>query len=493
VEVNKKLVTISGILGGLLGIAALIAASIFPEKVISIALLSVFSLIFLLFFFISHYEMFRAFSKKRSTQLGLNSVLMIVLFIFISIVINLIARQYYFRTDMSSTENYSLAPQTVQVVRQLESPIHIRVFGQESSPSFKSAKKLLESYRYFSRNIMYSVIDLDRAPLVAKEYGIDQYDSILVESAVKPVIVYGISEESITNGIIKATRDISKKIYFLTGHGENDILDNGRNGMSRAVSRLRALGYELTTLVLGAVESVPDDADLLVIAGPKEEFSDRDIIMIIDFMERDGKILGLFDPGYDPAPIIGRTGIQMLQGQIVDPASNLGGRDVMVPLVSSYPDTPITRNFTLSSVFPGAAPLQTGTLPDVYEYFTIASTSSESTIVREDKPVSGKGEHIIAAAAGSVSGKDIMIVFGDADFATNAFFDVVGNGNFFLNSVNWILEEGDLISIVPRRDDFIPLYITPQQGKVLFYIVVVVLPLSVFALGFNVWRKRRVL
>ena len=165
----------------------------------------------------------------------------------------------------------------------------------------------------------------------------------------------------------------------------------------------------------------------------------------------------------------------------------------MVPLVSSYPDTAITRNFTLSSVFPGVSPLQTGALADVYEYFTIAATSSESLIIEEDNSRSGKGEHIIAAAAGSTSGKDIIMVFGDSDFATNAFFDVVGNGNFFLNSVNWILEEGDLISIVPRSDEFIPLYITPQQGKVLFYISVIALPLAVFALGFNVWRKRRVL
>ncbi|UCH80046.1 MAG: GldG family protein, partial [Nitrospiraceae bacterium] len=384
-------------------------------------------------------------------------------------------------------------PQTVQVVRQLGSTVHIRVFGQESSPSFNRAKKLLESYRYVSRNVMYSIVDLDRAPLLAKEFGIDQYDSIVVESSGNHVVVYGISEESITNGIIKATREIRKKIYFLTGHGENDIQDNGRNGMSRAVSRLSALGYELTTLVLGRGEAVPDDADLLVIAGPKERFSDQDLIKINKFITQDGKILGLFDPGFDPSPIIGGTGIQMLKGQITDPSSNLGGRDVMVPLVSSYPDTPITRNFTLSSVFPGVAPLETGAFPDVYEYFTIASTSPESTVIDEGIAVSGKGEHIIAAAAGSVSGKDIMVVFGDADFVTNAFFDVVGNGNFFLNSVNWILEEGDLISIIPQRDDFIPLYITPQQARVLFYISVIALPLSVFALGFNVWRKRKVL
>jgi hypothetical protein len=490
---KKKFVTISGILGVVLGIISLITSTLSPEKVISIAFLSVLSLILLLTFFISHYEMFKAFSKKRSTQLGLNSVLMIALFIFIAVVVNLMARQYYFRTDMSSTEDYSLAPQTVKVVEQLESPVHIRVFGQENSPSFKRANKLLESYRYFSRNIMYSVIDLDRAPLLAKEYRINQYDSILVESTGEPVVTYGISEESITNGIIKATRDIRKKIYFLIGHGENDIQDNGRNGMSRAASRLSSIGYEMTTLVLGSVESIPDDTDLLVIAGPKENFSDHDINMIINFMAKDGKILGLFDPGYDPSPIIGRTGISMLKGRVIDPSSNLGGRDEMVPLVSSYPDTPITRNFTLSSVFPGVAPLQTGAFTDVYEYFTIASTSSESMVAEEDNPASGKGEYIIAAAAGSVSGKDIMIVFGDSDFATNAFFDVVGNGNFFLNSINWILEEGDLISVVPRRDEFIPLYITPQQGKVLFYMSVIALPLAVFALGFNVWRKRRVL
>ncbi|UCH80858.1 MAG: Gldg family protein, partial [Nitrospiraceae bacterium] len=160
---KKKFVTLSGLLGVVLGTVSLVASSLSPEKVLLIAVLSICSLTLLLFFLISHYEMFKAFSKKRSTQFGLNSVLMVVLFIFIVIVVNLVARQYYFRTDMSSTEDYSLSPQTVQVVRQLGSTVHIRVFGQESNPSFNRAKKLLESYRYVSRKVMYSIVDLDRA------------------------------------------------------------------------------------------------------------------------------------------------------------------------------------------------------------------------------------------------------------------------------------------------------------------------------------------
>jgi hypothetical protein len=488
---KNKVITLAGILGALLGITAFVTVSLFQTRIALNFVLALTSFVLLLTFFIAHFELFKTFSKKRATQLGLNSILMIILFVFIAVVFNLISRQYYFRTDLSSTGDYSLAEQTVNVVRQLQSVIRITVLGQEQSPSFLKAKKLLESYRYFNKNIVYSVIDLDRAPLLAKEYEINKYDSIIIETERSSVVVQGISEETITNGIIKATKETMKKIYFIAGHGEKDINNKGRNGVSTAASKLTAIGYKLSTLVMNAGESVPDDADLLILLGPQEKFSTDDINKVDNFMAGGGKLIGLFDPGYDPGSIIGKVGIQMMNGQVSDASSNLGGRDPMVPLVSSYPDTPVTKNFTLSTVYPGTAALDVGALALYYEYFTIAATSPESLIVQDGKPVSGKGEQVIAAVAGSKKGKDIIMVFGDSDFASNAFFHVAGNGNLFLNSVNWILEEGDLVSIIPRKDDFIPLYLTPEQGTIIFYVFVAGMPTIVFGLGFTVWWKRR--
>ncbi|MGE5892477.1 MAG: GldG family protein [bacterium] len=485
------IVKLSGILGIFLSVAAVVFISMFPARNILNGVLAGLALIFLLIFFVFHFEAFRAFSRKRSTQLGLNSILMVVLFVFIAVVINLMARQYYLRADLSSTSSYSLAPQTVSVVKQLTSETRITVFGQESSPTFQKAKELLEGYRYLNRNILYSVIDLDRNPLLANEYGIKSYDSVVVKGKGKPVVVQGVHEETITNAVIRATRTVRKKMYFITGHGEHDTNSNGREGMSKAVSRLRALGYEADTLSLSAARSVPDDADLLIVAGPNGQFSRDETEKINIFMTQGGKLLALFDPGYDASAIAGKYGISVKAGMVVDPASNLGGKDEKIPLVSSYPRNPVTEGFQLSSVFPGVAPLDIGGRERTVEYFKIVATSPGSRLMKGARVVDEAGSYVIAAAAGSRSGKDVLMVFGDSDFASNAFFDVAGNGNLFLNSVNWLMEQKELVSLAPRRDDFIPLYLTPGQGRAIFYLSVIGIPISVLGSGLFVWWRRR--
>ncbi|RJQ47621.1 MAG: hypothetical protein C4538_04955 [Nitrospiraceae bacterium] len=488
---TNKLIKISGILGVILGIAAVSSVSMYPAKPLLNGFIAVLSLIFLLVFFIFHYESFKAFSKKRSTQLGLNSIMMIVFFIFIIVVLNLISRQYYGRHDMSSTSKFSLAPQTMNVVRDLKSEITVTVFGQESSPTFMRAMELLEGYRYLNRSFIYSIVDLDRTPLLAKQYGITQYDSIVVTAEGKTVLTQGISEEALTNAIIRATREGKNKVYFIAGHGEKDPKDSGRGGMSKAAQRLLAIGYDVSPLTLSSMESVPDAAEVLIIAGPSERFSASDIRKLQTFLSEGGRVLAMFDPGYDASDIISATGMMVRNAVIIDKKSNLGGKDENIPLVAEYPDTPVTRDFKLTTVFPGAAPLEIGGRGMDYDYLSIITSSPESMLIENNKISPEKGGHIIAASAGTKHGKDVVLLYGDSDFASNAFFDAVGNGNLFINSVNWLAEEGDLISIMPRKDDFVPLYLTSEQAGIISYISAGAIPLSIFGAGIFIWWRRK--
>lgn len=485
---KNNLIRASGILGIVLGVAAPVIISIYPTRTLLNTALAGIALILLLVFFVFHYEAFKAFSRKRSTHLGLNSILMIVLFLFIAVVFNLIARQHYFRLDLSSTASYSLAPQTRNVVRKLDSELMITVFSQEGSPAFRKAEDLLEGYRYLNKNIIYSVLDLDRAPLLAKQYGVSRYDSVVVKDGGNPVVAQGISEETITNAIIKATRKTRKSIYFITGHGERDPKGTGREGMSKAAGRLNAVGYDTPALLLGAV---PEDADLLVIAGPKGGYSTDELRKLEEFLSKGGRLLVLSDPGYDITPITGKAGIGLDDAIILDPSSNLDGKDERVPLVSVYPESPVTRDFKMSSAFPGVAPVITGSRTTEYEYFTLVGSSQQSRLSRSGKGADEPGQHVIGAVAIARKGKAVVMVFGDSDFASNAFFDVAGNGNLFLNAVNWMAGEEELVSILPGKDDFVPLYLTPEQGKGIMYLSVLGIPLTVFGFGFLIWVRRR--
>ena len=84
-----------------------------------------------------------------------------------------------------------------------------------------------------------------------------------------------------------------------------------------------------------------------------------------------------------------------------------------------------------------------------------------------------------------------LAVFGDSDFASNRYYNTQGNGNFFLNTVNWLTEEADLISIQPKTSSPRTIHMTAAQGRMLFFVSIVILPLIVLVAGISVWVRRR--
>ena len=84
-----------------------------------------------------------------------------------------------------------------------------------------------------------------------------------------------------------------------------------------------------------------------------------------------------------------------------------------------------------------------------------------------------------------------LAVFGDSDFASNAYYNLSGNGNFFLNTVNWLTEEADLISIQPKTSSPRTIQLTPSQGRMIFFTSIIILPLIVLITGISVWVRRR--
>jgi ABC-type uncharacterized transport system involved in gliding motility auxiliary subunit len=84
-----------------------------------------------------------------------------------------------------------------------------------------------------------------------------------------------------------------------------------------------------------------------------------------------------------------------------------------------------------------------------------------------------------------------LVVFGDADFASNSYFHASGNSDLFLNTINWLVEEEDLISIRPREPEDRRLTLTAAQTKRIFYFAVVFMPVVILGIGLIVWGKNK--
>jgi ABC-type uncharacterized transport system involved in gliding motility auxiliary subunit len=487
-----------GILGLILGIAALMVGSIYPAKTVVIVALALAGTVLLTFFFISHFEALKAYSKKRSSHLRLNTVLMVVFFVFIIVLLNLIIRQYYFRYDMTSIGKFSLSYQGETVAKGITSDVRIDYFGIDGNIDFQRAEELLEAFRYLNKHVVYELHDLDRSPLLARKYNIKNYGTFVADSGGKRLQAQGIGEQMLTNLIVRVTRKKTQKIKFLEGHGEKNISDTGRSGYSSIAEKLRAIGHDVSSLNLVSAGGVPQDTDLLVIASPQTELSGDEYSMIEEYRSKIGKLLVLIDSPQQLKAYLISLGLKISEYPVYDPV-NVAGTDPSTPLVNRYPGNQVMGDFSLTTVFPGVYEVKNNPKVNMeglrYELLVRSSKDAwfeingDGIMQKEEE----RGDMVFAVLIAHVKELMKVIVFGDSDFASNAYINVGGNTDLYLNVSNWLLGEGGLAQESAPKSEFIPMFVTVEQARLLKIIITIGIPLFIIIAGTVVWYRRRAL
>jgi ABC-type uncharacterized transport system involved in gliding motility auxiliary subunit len=474
---------------------------------------------------------------KRTTEKGLkallgrraalraNALLASLLALALLGLVDVLAARHSWRWDLTATGRYTLSPQSIKVVKSLKEPVKVTGFFGEAQPGRRRFLELLEQYAYHSPKLTYEVVDPDRYPAVAKRYKVRTYGTMVAERADREERFFTVTEEAITNALVKVSRTERKVIYFLTGHGEHSVDDQGKDGFSSVKEALEAENYEVKALLLLRAERVPEDAAVVVVAGPTTDLMPQELDMLKAYLEAGGKLLVLADPGQVPnlEAFLRERGVELGADVLVDRLSRLFGAGALMPVVSQYTPHPITKDFNLASFFPVARSVRPmNSPPDGVEVQALASTGSgswaesdlsvletgrvtfdEEKDLRGPVPVAavatievkkedGDGTKAQTIGGGSRPSKAArLVVFGDSDFASNTHLRLSGNASLFLNTVSWLAEEEDLIAIRPRPERSIPLLLTPLQGRFLFWLSVVALPLAVAFLGGAVlWRRR---
>ena len=507
--------------GIILALGGLVIFTINPGLRWAVSTMEALALIQFIFFFIIHFETIKAFSTRRSTKLGLNSVLMVVIFLSIVSILNFLASQHSKRIDLSETNRFTLAPQTLKVLKNLNREVKITAFTQSQTGGEIQIKDLLDSYTHQTHQISFELIDPDKKPAIAKRYGITQYNTLVLESGKQEAQIKEATEQNLTNAIIRVNRDKKRKILFLKNHGEHRLSDTEKDGYSYVKESLQNMGYGAEELSLLETGEVPGDTNVLVIAGPQKPFLPEEKLALTAYLEKGGKVMALLDPqaNLNLDDFLLEWGLRVGHGIIVDTLSRLMGGDITIPVVSTYPEHEITEGFNIATFFPIA---QTITFDSSYghlEFQPIAQTSPNSWSKREltgqeiriDPQVDSQGPFTLAGIVTSKTpfsqkagdpdlptpapGTDTptLLLFGDSDFANNAAFYFSGNGDLFLNSINYLAKEGDLIAITAKKHNFSPLFLTKTQGQVLLYLSLFVVPGVVFLTGFGIWRRRRLL
>ena len=457
---------------------------------------------------------------RRQRRYGALATVSVLVALGIAVAANYLSVRQNKRWDLTANRQNSLSEQTVKVLQGLTTPVRFIVF--ERATEQERFRRRLEEYGYNSPQVTVEYIDPDTSPVMAKEYEIQQYGTVVVEHMKKRERVTSDSEQDLTNGLIKALSDRERKVYFLQGHGEKEPNRTERDGYSALSGMLRLDNYMVERLVLAQMKDVPDDATVVVIAGPTSDVLPAELEALKRYLARAGKLMVLVDPpiGGQPASLpnldglLKEWGITLGNNVIVDVNTN----DPSIAVAQTYPQHAITEQFDTLTIYPIARtvePIQggvNGRTPQTIVETTRASwaesnLASLTTGVQMDEGGGDKPGPLSVAVAVSAAAESPaanqsapsdtqkpetrLVVFGDSDFAMNASAGMPGNPNLFANAVNWLAQQEGLIAIRPTEAADRRLTMTPGDLRVADLTTRFGIPLLVFVAGIFVWRRRR--
>ena len=348
--------------------------------------------------------------------------------------------------------------------------------------------------------------------------------------------IFDLSENAIANAILKTIQTEQKRVYYLTGHGERLFSGQGREAMRALAIGMRDDNYLVEELLLLRKKGVPDNTSMLIIAAPQKNLEEIEIKYIDEYIKSGGRLLVFLEPDMKPGrltALLERYGFEIPQSFVVDPESvrfELAGGNIITPFAVNYGLHDITKQLQgLATVFPTVRKVSAKGMPKAglhseelvktgAESFTVESIAIQNGQLAFDPKTKKDGPVPIGAAVsvtldlymlaqGQGSQDDAntpanqkktnkknearIVVFGDADFASDAFIGAQGNGNLVFNTVNWLGGEKDLITIRPKSRTGEPLVLAGGEGRFVHLFTVWVMPLFIILIGAAVYVRRR--
>ena len=524
----KTIIGIIGWLGTALVFAAVAIRFLRPEWLQYGTYLTWAGLVCILIYMVGQWRDVMTFYDRRQARYGTISIVSILVGLGIVIAINYLGSRENKRWDLTANQTFSLSDQTVKVLSELDAPVQFTVYDQDQN--FQRFRDRLDSYDYQSDRVNVEYVDMDRQPARAKQAEVQSYGTVVISYKDRVQRVSNTDEQDITNALIKVVTGAEKKVYFTQGHGERDTAASDRSGYATIAAALGRDNFSVAPVVIAQQKDVPADATVVVIAGPKTDFLGPEVDALRRFVARGGKVMLMIDP---PEP--GATDLVNLRAflkewaidigdDVVVDASGMGqlfGGDASVPVAASYPAHPITEGFRVMTAFPlsrSIRPVEGGAGGRTAQ--PIVETSAQSWAETDLKSLaSGKVEFngeqgdrqgpITLGAAVSAPATETptppsgnaspdapkpesrIVTTGDSDFVANNAIGIQGNQDFFLNSINWLAQQENLIAIRPRDSQDRRITLTADQQQRIMLLSLLVIPGLVFAAGGYTWWRRR--
>ena len=453
--------------------------------------------------------------NKRSFAFGANSIFIIVLIIGLVGVFNFLSSQYPQKLDLTKNKIHTFSDQSKKTLAGLKDDLKADFFADIGSK--ERYRPVFENYKKLSTKFKFELIDPNKEPMRVKQAGIKKAETLILTYKGKTMKVEEISEEKITNAIMKLTKEGNTMVCMIIGHGENSILNTSQDGIQGVKKGFEDQAYEVKELTLSQETAIPADCSVISMAGVSKALFPNEIKMLSNYLDNGGRAVIAMEATITQADqtkelreLLKTWGIEVKNGLIIDPVSRQLGVDASVPIIAQFnPEQVITKDFKQQCYFPFARPLDLTSPPPAGLKTAWLAKSTPKAWGEMDMNSIAKGSvqynagvdtagPIITAVTSTGKSKDSkamrdtrIVVFGSSQFINNQYSRFGGNLDFYLNSVSWALEDENLISIRSKEDEAGKIELSQNEGIIIFWISVVIVPLLIAALGIVIWVRRK--
>jgi len=523
----KRLLGLLGWLGVVLVLLAVVIRFVKPELQSWYQGLALAGLVVTALYALSQWRDIGRSFQGRNVQYGSVALGSVLLLLVILGFINWIGKREHKRWDLTVAKQFSLSDQTKKILAGLTKPVAVHVFYDSQSTPVSEYKDRLGEYEFLSGQVKADYIDANHDPIKARQFNIQQVPTIVLEYDGRTERTSSTDEQGITNALKKVIEGQAKKVYFVQGHGEHSPDDSGKTGYAGFAAALKNDNFDQAKVTLAQEQKIPDDASLLVVAGPKTDYLPQEIDLLRGYLRRGGKLLLMLDPPdkADAPPLANliafakEWGIDVGTNVVVDanPMGQLLGTNEATPIATPAQGSshPITNDFREMTAYPLARSVtpipggvnghtaqklmetgrQSWAETDLKTLF--ASGKAEPNPDKGDlmgpvslaAAVTGAGD--AGATAGGAPPEARLVVVGDSDFICDAAINFQGNRDLALNMTNWLAQQEDMIAIRPRDPADRRITMTQDQGFWTWMIAIFIIPGLLFLSAFMVWWKRR--
>lgn len=449
-------------------------------------------------------------TQKTQRHNRLQNILFLILFLGVVGVLAWLSTRYTFESDWTASGRNSLSAASSELLARLDKPVTITSYATEDESVRQAVDQIISRYRRYKPDISLRFVNPDLEPNTVRELGISVNGELVIEYQGRKENLRTLSEQGITNSLQRLVRGGERWLVFLEGHGERKPQGIANHDLGQWAQQLNAKGFKTQAHNLAENPQLPENTQVLVIAGPQVKLLPGEVELINQYVANGGNLLWLSDPEQQVGleTLAASLGIGFEPGLIVDPTTRvLGVSDPRFALVTDYPDHGITRNFDTLTLFPQTVGL-TLAPPEGWDASPFLRTQTRSW--SETGEISGSIRFDIGAdIAGPLTigvaltrqqpsnteddpdAQQRVVVLGDGDFLSNAYLGNGGNLALGMNMVNWLAHDDSFIDIPVKTATDRNLQLSTLAQGVIGIGFLFVLPLLLVSIGFVIWWRRR--